>query len=34
MITGDGDSHSVKNTGTTPLLFNAIIVTHGEPLPV
>jgi mannose-6-phosphate isomerase-like protein (cupin superfamily) len=28
MITGDGGAHSVENTGTVPLVFNAIIVTH------
>jgi mannose-6-phosphate isomerase-like protein (cupin superfamily) len=28
MVTGNGASHSVKNTGTVPLVFNAIIVTH------
>ena len=28
MVTGKGASHSVKNTGSVPLVFNAIIVTH------
>ncbi|GHV75249.1 cupin [Spirochaetia bacterium] len=28
MVTGKGASHSVKNTGTVPLVFSAIIVTH------
>jgi mannose-6-phosphate isomerase-like protein (cupin superfamily) len=28
MITGDGGSHSVKNTGSGPLIFNAVIVTY------
>ncbi|MDR2630931.1 MAG: cupin domain-containing protein [Spirochaetaceae bacterium] len=28
MITGDGGAHSVKNTGSEPLVFNAVIVTH------
>ncbi|GHV74958.1 hypothetical protein AGMMS49940_22600 [Spirochaetia bacterium] len=28
MVTGNGASHSVKNTGSVPLVFNAIIVTH------
>ena len=28
MVTGNGESHSIKNTGTTPLLFHAIIVTY------
>ncbi|GHT89909.1 cupin [Spirochaetia bacterium] len=29
MITGNGASHSVKNTGSAaPLVFNALIVTH------
>jgi mannose-6-phosphate isomerase-like protein (cupin superfamily) len=30
LITGDGGSHSVRNTGSVPLVFYAIIVTHGE----
>jgi mannose-6-phosphate isomerase-like protein (cupin superfamily) len=30
MITGDGDSHSIKNTGSVPLVYYAIIITHGE----
>jgi mannose-6-phosphate isomerase-like protein (cupin superfamily) len=29
MITGNGGAHSVENTGTVPLVFNALIVTHG-----
>jgi mannose-6-phosphate isomerase-like protein (cupin superfamily) len=28
MITGNGASHNVKNTGSGPLVFNALIVTH------
>ncbi|GHT96511.1 hypothetical protein FACS1894141_6730 [Spirochaetia bacterium] len=28
MVTGDGASHSVRNTGTVPLVFNALIITH------
>ncbi|MDR0642285.1 MAG: cupin domain-containing protein [Treponema sp.] len=28
MITGDGASHSIKNTGSVPLVFHAVIVTH------
>jgi mannose-6-phosphate isomerase-like protein (cupin superfamily) len=28
VITGDGAAHSVKNTGTVPLVFTAVIVTH------
>jgi mannose-6-phosphate isomerase-like protein (cupin superfamily) len=28
MVTGDGASHSIKNTGTEPLVVSAIIVTH------
>jgi mannose-6-phosphate isomerase-like protein (cupin superfamily) len=28
MITGNGGAHSVENTGSVPLVFNAIIVTH------
>ena len=28
MITGKGASHSIKNTGTVPLVFHAIIVTY------
>jgi mannose-6-phosphate isomerase-like protein (cupin superfamily) len=28
MVTGHGASHSVKNTGTVPLVFHAIIVTY------
>jgi mannose-6-phosphate isomerase-like protein (cupin superfamily) len=28
MITGNGDSHSIKNTGTVPLVFHAVIVTY------
>jgi mannose-6-phosphate isomerase-like protein (cupin superfamily) len=28
MITGNGAFHGVKNTGSVPLVFNAIIVTH------
>jgi mannose-6-phosphate isomerase-like protein (cupin superfamily) len=28
MVTGNGASHSVKNTGAVPLVFSALIVTH------
>ncbi|GHV92100.1 oxalate-binding protein [Spirochaetia bacterium] len=28
IITGNGDSHSIKNTGNVPLVFHAIIVTY------
>ncbi|MFP3043584.1 cupin domain-containing protein [Treponema primitia] len=28
LITGNGASHSVKNTGSVPLVFNALIVTY------
>jgi mannose-6-phosphate isomerase-like protein (cupin superfamily) len=28
MVTGNGASHSIKNTGSVPLVFNALIVTH------
>ena len=28
MITGNGASHSIKNTGTVPLVFHAVIVTY------
>ena len=28
MVTGKGASHGVKNTGATPLVFTALIVTH------
>jgi mannose-6-phosphate isomerase-like protein (cupin superfamily) len=28
MVTGNGASHGVKNTGSVPLVFNALIVTH------
>ena len=28
VITGNGDSHSIKNTGTVPLVFTAVIVTY------
>jgi mannose-6-phosphate isomerase-like protein (cupin superfamily) len=28
VITGNGASHSIKNTGTGPLVFHAIIVTY------
>jgi mannose-6-phosphate isomerase-like protein (cupin superfamily) len=28
VITGNGASHSVKNTGTVPLVMHAVIVTH------
>jgi mannose-6-phosphate isomerase-like protein (cupin superfamily) len=28
IITGDGASHSIKNSGAVPLVFHALIVTH------
>jgi mannose-6-phosphate isomerase-like protein (cupin superfamily) len=28
MITGNGAAHSIKNTGTVPLVFHAVIVTY------
>ncbi|MDR0998703.1 MAG: cupin domain-containing protein [Treponema sp.] len=28
VITGDGASHSIKNTGAVPLVFHAVIVTY------
>ena len=28
IITGGGESHSIKNAGTVPLVFHAIIVTY------
>ena len=28
IITGNGASHSIKNTGSVPLIFNAVIVTY------
>jgi mannose-6-phosphate isomerase-like protein (cupin superfamily) len=28
IITGGGTSHSIANTGTVPLVFHAVIVTH------
>jgi mannose-6-phosphate isomerase-like protein (cupin superfamily) len=28
MITGNGGAHSVENTGSVPLVFSAVIVTH------
>ncbi|MDR2374965.1 MAG: hypothetical protein LBD96_00850 [Treponema sp.] len=28
IITGNGASHSIKNTGDTPLIFHAAIVTY------
>ncbi|MDR1251019.1 MAG: cupin domain-containing protein [Treponema sp.] len=28
MLTGNGASHSISNTGSVPLVFHAIIVTH------
>jgi mannose-6-phosphate isomerase-like protein (cupin superfamily) len=31
IITGGGDSHSIKNTGTVPLVLHAVIVTY-QPL--
>jgi mannose-6-phosphate isomerase-like protein (cupin superfamily) len=28
MVTGNGASHSIANTGQVPLVFHAIIITH------
>ena len=28
IITGNGASHSIKNTGSVPLVFHAVIITH------
>jgi mannose-6-phosphate isomerase-like protein (cupin superfamily) len=28
VVTGNGASHSIKNTGSVPLVFHAVIVTH------
>lgn len=28
MITGNGASHSIKNTGSVPLVFHAVIITY------
>jgi mannose-6-phosphate isomerase-like protein (cupin superfamily) len=28
MITGDGAYHGIRNSGTSPLVFNAFIITH------
>lgn len=28
VVTGDGSSHSIKNTGTSPLKFIALIITY------
>ncbi|MDL2228785.1 cupin domain-containing protein [Treponema sp. OttesenSCG-928-L16] len=28
VVTGDGASHSIKNTGSVPLVFNAVIITY------
>jgi mannose-6-phosphate isomerase-like protein (cupin superfamily) len=28
IITGNGSSHSIKNTGSVPLVFHAVIITH------
>jgi mannose-6-phosphate isomerase-like protein (cupin superfamily) len=30
VITGNGASYDVKNTGSVPLVFRAIVVTHWE----
>ena len=30
IITGGGASHSIRNTGTTPLLITAVIITDAE----
>ena len=28
IITGNGESHSIKNTGSVPLVFHAVIITY------
>ncbi|MDR2538004.1 MAG: cupin domain-containing protein [Treponema sp.] len=28
IVTGNGASHSIRNTGTTPLVFHAVIITY------
>jgi len=28
VITGNGESHGIRNTGAVPLVFNAVIVTY------
>ena len=30
VITGNGASHSIKNTGTAPLIFVAVIITYDK----
>ena len=30
IITGNGASHSIKNTGTEPLVFHAVIITYDK----
>ena len=30
VVTGNGDSHSIKNTGTEPLVFHAVIITYDK----
>ena len=30
IITGNGASHSIKNTGSVPLVFHAIIITYRD----
>jgi len=30
VITGNGASHSIKNTGSVPLIFHAVIVTYPK----
>ena len=30
VVTGNGASHSIKNTGTEPLVFHAVIITYDK----
>lgn len=30
VLTGNGASHSIRNTGSTPLVFTAVIITDAE----
>ena len=30
VITGNGASHSIKNSGSDPLVFHAVIITYGK----
>ena len=30
VITGNGSSHSIKNTGTDPMVFHAVIITYDK----